>query len=77
MHQLRSKRHPEYSRSSPASDVPETALLSEATLAEDWNRPEEDEAWSHLLPTMSQAGPPSVDPPPGFRRNDVLECENR
>ncbi|MEI7869715.1 MAG: hypothetical protein WCI11_17650 [Candidatus Methylumidiphilus sp.] len=26
----------------------ETALLSEATLAEDWNRPEEDEAWSHL-----------------------------
>jgi hypothetical protein len=27
---------------------PETALLSEAALAEDWNRPEEDEAWSHL-----------------------------
>ena len=26
----------------------ETALLSEATLAEDWNRPEEDAAWSHL-----------------------------
>ena len=26
----------------------ETALLSEAALAEDWNRPEEDEAWSHL-----------------------------
>ena len=24
------------------------ALLSEAALAEDWNRPEEDEAWSHL-----------------------------
>lgn len=26
----------------------ETALLSEAALAEDWNRPEEDGAWSHL-----------------------------
>jgi hypothetical protein len=26
----------------------ETALLSEAALAEDWNRPEEDAAWSHL-----------------------------
>lgn len=24
------------------------ALLSEAALAEDWNRPEEDAAWSHL-----------------------------
>lgn len=29
-------------------DLPETALLSEPALAEDWNRPEEDEAWSHL-----------------------------
>jgi hypothetical protein len=28
--------------------VAETALLSEAVLAEDWNRPEEDEAWAHL-----------------------------
>ena len=27
----------------------ETALLSEAALA-DWNRPEEDAAWSHLQP---------------------------
>lgn len=26
----------------------ETALLSEAVLSEDWNRPEEEEAWSHL-----------------------------
>ena len=26
------------------------ALLSEAALAEDWNRPEEDAAWSHLQP---------------------------
>ena len=28
--------------------ISETALLSEAALSEDWNRPEEDEAWSHL-----------------------------
>ncbi len=27
----------------------ETALLSESALA-DWNRPEEDAAWSHLQP---------------------------
>ena len=26
----------------------ETALMSEPALAEDWLRPEEDEAWSHL-----------------------------
>jgi len=31
----------------PAS-ASETALLAEAALAEDWNRPEEDAAWSHL-----------------------------
>ena len=30
------------------SEAHETALLSEASLAEDWNRPEEDAAWSHL-----------------------------
>jgi hypothetical protein len=30
--------------------VPETALLSEPALAEDWNRPEEDAAWLHLQP---------------------------
>jgi len=34
----------------PVTKVPETALLSEQSLAEDWNRPEEDEAWSHLQP---------------------------
>jgi hypothetical protein len=28
--------------------ISETALLAEAALAEDWNRPEEDAAWSHL-----------------------------
>ena len=32
----------------PARTVAETALLSEAALAEDWMRPEEDEAWSYL-----------------------------
>ncbi len=32
----------------PAIQIAETALLSEESLAEDWNRPEEDEAWSHL-----------------------------
>ena len=34
----------------PAPIANETALLSEAALAEDWNRPEEDAAWSHLQP---------------------------
>ena len=29
-------------------EVAETALLSEQALAEDWNRAEEDVAWSHL-----------------------------
>ena len=32
----------------PAMFTDETALLSEAALAEAWNRPEEDLAWSHL-----------------------------
>ena len=31
-----------------AGQVDEAALLSEPALAEDWNRPEEDAAWSHL-----------------------------
>jgi hypothetical protein len=34
----------------PVAKVPETALLSEQSLAEDWKRPEEDEAWSRLQP---------------------------
>lgn len=33
----------------PAVVPDETTLLSEAALA-DWNRPEEDAAWSHLQP---------------------------
>jgi len=31
----------------PAPHVSETALLSQTALEEDWNRPEEDAAWSH------------------------------
>jgi len=30
--------------------VSDTALLSEPTLAEDWLKEEEEEAWSHLQP---------------------------
>jgi len=30
------------------SDIHETTLLSEASLARDWNRTEEDAAWAHL-----------------------------
>ncbi len=29
-------------------DVPESALLSQPALAQDWERPEEDAAWAHL-----------------------------
>jgi hypothetical protein len=32
----------------PVERKDETALLSEAALAADWSRPEEDDAWSHL-----------------------------
>ena len=32
----------------PTTPIPETALLSELSLAIDWNRPEEEDAWSHL-----------------------------
>jgi hypothetical protein len=32
----------------PHAQVSECALLSEAALAEDWNRSEEDQAWAHL-----------------------------
>jgi hypothetical protein len=33
--------------------VNDAALLSEAALAEDWNRAEEDAAWAHLQPGRS------------------------
>jgi hypothetical protein len=36
----------------PVTIGSETALLSESSLAEDWNTPEEDEAWSHLQPAQ-------------------------
>jgi len=32
----------------PKVEISETALLSEESLAEDWNKPEEDQAWQHL-----------------------------
>ena len=32
------------------SDAHETALLSQASIAEDWNRPDEEAAWAHLQP---------------------------
>ncbi len=32
----------------PAALPGETALLAEAALLEDWNRPEEDAAWAYL-----------------------------
>jgi hypothetical protein len=34
----------------PVVSLNETALLSEPALATDWNRPEEDVAWSYLQP---------------------------
>jgi hypothetical protein len=34
----------------PAEVPGEAALLAEAALAADWDRPEEDAAWSHLQP---------------------------
>lgn len=39
---------------SPSDVKTNLALLSEAALARDWERPEEDEAWSHLaqLPSL-------------------------
>lgn len=38
----------------PSDDAVNLALLSESALARDWDRPEEDEAWSHLaqLPSL-------------------------
>ena len=32
----------------PVAGVPESALLSEVALGQDWNRPDENQAWSHL-----------------------------
>lgn len=38
----------------------ETVLLSEKALAKDWNRPEEDEAWSHLQKDPSSSFPSRI-----------------
>ena len=35
------------------SSFNESALLAEPALAEDWLKPEEDEAWAHLQPDKS------------------------
>lgn len=43
----------------PAVYANETALLSEKALAQDWQRPEEDAAWSYLQPAR-QKGHPNV-----------------
>ncbi len=37
----------------PIAHPNEASLLSEAALAEDWNRPEEDAAWSYLQQARS------------------------
>ncbi len=34
----------------PSPEGPASAPLSEAALAQDWDWPEEDDAWSHLQP---------------------------
>jgi hypothetical protein len=36
-----------------APHLHDTALLSEAALREDWDRPEEDAAWAYLQPDKS------------------------
>ncbi len=38
----------------PSDELTNLALLSESALARDWERPEEDAAWSHLaqLPSL-------------------------
>jgi hypothetical protein len=37
---------------SPTERAGDDAVLIETSLAEDWNRPEEDEAWAHLQPAQ-------------------------
>lgn len=34
----------------PSLEPSDTALISESALAQDWGRPEEEDAWSHLQP---------------------------
>jgi hypothetical protein len=42
----------------------ETALLSEAALAEDWSRPVEDAAWAQLQRENSHSEPTKGELPP-------------
>ncbi|MDR1704597.1 MAG: DUF2281 domain-containing protein [Clostridiales bacterium] len=37
-----------YLKSKRIKNIPETMLLSEPSLAKDWDTPEEDEAWADL-----------------------------
>jgi hypothetical protein len=38
----------------PSDELSNLALISEAVLAKDWDRPDEEQAWSHLaqLPSL-------------------------
>ena len=51
--QLPSRRRALVTILEEAPSVHDAALLSEAALAEDWNRPEEDAAWAYLQPDKS------------------------
>ena len=44
----------------PQEAIPEATLLSEAALAEGWNRPQKNAAWSHLM--SERSSPPSRSP---------------
>jgi hypothetical protein len=46
----------------PLEELDECALLSEESLARDWNRPEEDAAWAHLQADPSITAEPSDKP---------------
>jgi len=51
--------------------VPETALLSEPALAEDWNRLGEGEAWSHLQPDSADYLPNLQDDEDRLARGEI------
>lgn len=64
------------------SEANETVLLSEASLAEDWNRPEEDAAWSHLQHVLEAgvlraASPKKLWMKPSQLFNEVSEDNGR
>lgn len=41
-------RYLRYLKAHPHREEPWPLLVSESSLAKDWSRPEEDEAWAHL-----------------------------